>query len=84
MAAVGLTSFASQVVLWLPLAGMFTGMLSSHTGLMIMAIAWGVIMLFNLVTLPVEYDASRRAKKYLPAMGFIRALGIAPAFLALR
>src|ERR1700738_2016417 len=72
MAAVGLTSFASQAVLWLPLVGMFTGILSGRTGLMIMAIAWGVIMLFNLVTLPVEYDASCRAKKVLPAMGFIR------------
>src|SRR4029077_15899113 len=72
MAAVGLTSFASQAVLWLPLVGMFTGILSGRTGLMIIAIAWGVIMLFNLVTLPVEYDASRRAKKVLPAMGFIR------------
>jgi uncharacterized protein len=29
-------------------------------------------MLFNLVTLPVEYDATRRAKKVLPEMGFIR------------
>ena len=31
------------------------------TGAAIMAAAWGVIMLFNLVTLPVEFDASRRA-----------------------
>ena len=69
MAAVELTSFASQAVLWLPLVGMFTGILSGRTGLMIMAIAWGVIMLFNLVTLPVEYDASRRAKKVLPQWG---------------
>jgi Zn-dependent membrane protease YugP len=71
MAAVGLTGFASQVVLWLPLLGMFTGFVSSHTGLMIMALAWGMIMLFNLITLPVEFDASRRAKQMLPAMGFI-------------
>jgi Zn-dependent membrane protease YugP len=34
--------------------------------------AWGVIMLFNLVTLPVEFDASNRAKKKLIEMGFIR------------
>ena len=36
-----------------------------------MAAAWGVIMLFNLVTLPVEFDASRRAKAVLADFGFI-------------
>jgi Zn-dependent membrane protease YugP len=72
MAAVGLTSFASQLVMWLPLVGMFTGLLSSRTGLLIMALGWGIIMLFNLITLPVEFDASRRAKQLLPAMGFIQ------------
>src|SRR4051794_27115924 len=72
MAAVGLTSFASQVVMWLPLLGMFTGLLSTYTGPTIMAIAWGIIMLFNLITLPVEFDASRRAKQLLPTMGLIR------------
>ncbi|HEU4679535.1 MAG TPA: zinc metallopeptidase, partial [Terrimicrobiaceae bacterium] len=64
--------FASQIVMWLPLIGMFTGLLSSYTGLMVMAISWGVIMAFNLVTLPVEFDASRRAKLILGQMGFIR------------
>ena len=38
---------------------------------MIMAAAWGVIMVFNLVTLPVEFDASRRATEVLSGMGFI-------------
>lgn len=72
MAAVGLTSFASQLVMWLPLVGMFTGLLSTRTGLLIMALGWGILMLFNLITLPVEFDASRRAKRLLPAMGFIQ------------
>ncbi|HET7237433.1 MAG TPA: zinc metallopeptidase [Terrimicrobiaceae bacterium] len=72
MAAVGVTSFASQIVMWLPLIGMFTGLLSSYTGLMVMAVSWGVIMAFNLVTLPVEFDASRRAKLILGQMGFIK------------
>lgn len=71
MAAVGATSFASQVVMWLPLLGMMTGLLSGYTGLTIMAVAWGVIMLFNLITLPVEFDASRRAKEILSGMGFV-------------
>ena len=71
MAAVGLTAFASQLVMWLPLLGMFTGLLSTYTGLTIMAVSWGVIMAFNLVTLPVEFDASRRAKQILLRGGFV-------------
>ncbi len=73
MAAVGVTSFASQLVMWIPLLGMFTGLLAAKTGLLIMAVAWGIMMLFNLVTLPVEFDASRRAKLVLGKMGFIQA-----------
>jgi hypothetical protein len=73
MAAVGVTHFASQMVLWIPLLGMFTGLLAAKTGLAFMAAGWGVLMLFNLVTLPVEFDASRRAKLLLGQMGFIQA-----------
>lgn len=72
MAAVGVTSFASQIVLWVPLLGMFTGLLATQTGLLIMAAAWGVMMLFNLITLPVEFDASRRAGVALTRHGFIQ------------
>ena len=71
MAAVGATNYASQVVMWLPLIGIFTSLISPYTGGMIMAAAWGVIMVFNLVTLPVEFDASRRATAILGGMGFI-------------
>ncbi len=80
MAAVGTTNFASQIVMWLPLLGMMTGLIRGQTGMMIMAMAWGVIMMFNLVTLPVEFDASRRAKAILSGMGFVgtpeEALGV--------
>jgi len=71
MAAVGVTTYANQVVMWLPLIGMFTGLIQPLTGALVMAVAWGVIMLFNLVTLPVEFDASRRAKLVLSETGFI-------------
>ena len=70
MAAVGITGFASQLVLWIPLLGMFTGLLAAKTGLVIMAAAWGVLMVFNLITLPVEFDASRRARLMLQPVGF--------------
>jgi len=72
MMAVGVTSFASQLVMWIPLIGMFTGLLAPKVGLLIMAVAWGILMAFNLITLPVEFDASRRAKLVLANMGFIQ------------
>lgn len=71
MAAVGATNFASQIVTWLPILGIATGFLATSTGLTIMAAAWGLIMAFNLVTLPVEFDASRRAKVMLMRLGFV-------------
>ncbi|GDY21059.1 hypothetical protein LBMAG56_24050 [Verrucomicrobiota bacterium] len=71
MAAVGITTYANYVVMLLPLLGLFTGLITPLTGAVIMAGAWGVIMLFNLVTLPVEFDASRRAKTVLADFGFI-------------
>lgn len=69
MAAVGITNVASQVVMWLPIiGGLFMGM---KPGLMIsiMAIGWGVMMLFQLITLPVEFDATARAKRILAETG---------------
>src|SRR6187401_547476 len=71
MAAVGATNFASQIAMWLPLIGIFTGILSPYMAAWILSAAWGVIMLFNLITLPVEFDASNRAKQILGGMGFI-------------
>src|SRR4051812_29594494 len=72
MAAVGVTNVASQLVMWIPLLGMFTGLLAAKTGFLVMAVAWGILMAFNLITLPVEFDASRRARLVLGQMGFIR------------
>lgn len=71
MAAVGITTYANYVVMFLPFLGIFTGVIAPLTGALVMACAWGVIMLFNLVTLPVEFDASRRAKAVLADFGFI-------------
>ncbi len=73
MAAVGATTYASQIVMWLPVLGIFTGLIAPMTGAAIMAACWGVIMVFNLVTLPVEFDASRRAKAVLLKMGMINS-----------
>ena len=71
MAAVGITTYANYVVMLLPLLGIATGFLTPVLGVTILAVAWGIIMLFNLVTLPVEFDASRRAKAVLAEFGYI-------------
>ena len=72
MAMVKVQGIASQTVMWLPMIGMFTGLLSPKLMIPIIAMGWGVIMLFNLITLPVEFDASNRAGKVLTGMGIIR------------
>ena len=46
--------------------------LAAKIGFLLMAVAWGILMAFNLITLPVEFDASRRAKAVLGQLGFIR------------
>jgi len=71
MAAVGVTTYANQVVMWLPILGVVTGLLQPLVAVWILALAWGVIMLFNLVTLPVEFDASRRARNVLRNLNLI-------------
>jgi uncharacterized protein len=71
MASVGLTMFAGQIVLWL-LLGMFTGFLNTGMALILVASAWGILMLFNLITLPVEFDASARARLVLRETGLVR------------
>ena len=72
MAAVGATNYASTIVGILPWLGMLGGFFRGPTAFTIMAACWGVIMAFNLVTLPVEFDASNRAKVILGQMGFIQ------------
>jgi Zn-dependent membrane protease YugP len=71
MAAVNVTTFANQIIMWVPILGIFSGLLKPYTAAAVMAAAWGIIMAFNLITLPVEFDASSRAKVILQDMGFI-------------
>jgi len=70
MASVNLVGFASQAVWILPMVGWFTHLLAPM--FMLLCFAWAIIMLFNLVTLPVEFDASARAKRVLAEMGLMR------------
>lgn len=70
-AAVGITNVASSMVMILPLVGMFFGFVNIQALLVILALGWGIIMGFNLITLPVEFDASARAKQMLTETGLI-------------
>ena len=65
MAAVGITTCTNYVVMFPPFLGIMTGLIQPLSVAAVMAVAWGVIILFNLVALPVEFDASRRAKTLL-------------------
>jgi Zn-dependent membrane protease YugP len=74
MAAVGVTTIANQIVMWLPLLGLVTGFVNTSTAMMLVAAGWGVIMLFNLITLPVEFDASHRAALALRNSGVVSTM----------
>ncbi|HEY0792330.1 MAG TPA: zinc metallopeptidase [Chthoniobacterales bacterium] len=70
LASTNMVGFANMAVGILPIFGILTGLLRPM--LLILCLGWGVIMLFNLITLPVEYDASARAKRVLREMGFVQ------------
>lgn len=68
MAAVGITTIAGQII---PIVGMIGFYAAPKIALPIMALAFGVVMLFQLITLPVEFDATARAKKILANIGAV-------------
>ena len=63
-------AFSSSLWMWLLLAGIFLNLV----GLALVAIAlYAVAVLFHFVTLPVEFDASRRARAQLQNLGLVTA-----------
>ena len=61
-------SFASNIWFLFLIGGIFFQI----TGFILLAVAlYSVAVLFQIVTLPVEFDASRRAKAQLTSMGFV-------------
>lgn len=63
-------AFASNAWLFILLIGAFAG----AVGLVQFAIVlFAVVVVFQLVTLPVEFDASRRAKQQLADLGLVSA-----------
>ena len=69
MALVPVTQFASMAYTGILLMGIFLGLMK--IALPIIIAIFAVITLFQLVTLPVEFDASRRAKEQLFRLGLV-------------
>jgi uncharacterized protein len=70
MALVPVTQITSQILPFIMIGGFFFGGLGGVM-LDIGIICYAVLTLFHLVTLPVEFDASRRARVELAGLGII-------------
>ena len=69
MTIVPVTMVASQMLPFVIFGGLFFGI----TGLITLGIyCYAILLAFQLITLPVEFDASRRAKIILRQMGIIQ------------
>lgn len=71
MAIVPATTIVSQILPFVLLGSFFISGMGMKM-LMIAAICYAVMGVFQLITLPVEFDASRRAKVVLQQMNLIR------------
>jgi Zn-dependent membrane protease YugP len=75
---VPITGFASSAVWFILLGGFFLSMLNVISPPVFgkfLGVAVGlfsVVTFFQLITLPVEFDASRRARERLVALGLVR------------
>ncbi len=68
MALVPIMGIATNAAMWIAMAGMFFSIAKlAWAGV----IVFGIILVFQVVTLPVEFDASSRAKKQLLSLGII-------------
>src|SRR4029078_11063822 len=66
-------AFASQAWLCMLMLGLF----AQIAGVMTFAIIlFAVVVLFQLVTLPVEFDASRRAMAKSPDLALVSSVGV--------
>jgi hypothetical protein len=70
MAVVPVTQIASQMLPIVMIGGFWFGIFGL---LKLGVLVYVVLAAFQLITLPVEYDASRRAKIILQQMGIVRA-----------
>ena len=69
-ALVPVVQFSSSIVQWILIAGIL--MIKSFPQLLLIGIIlFAATVVFSFITLPVEYDASRRAKKWLIEKGIV-------------
>ncbi|MEM7143978.1 MAG: zinc metallopeptidase [Verrucomicrobiota bacterium] len=61
--AIRYSQYLTPVIVVLPALMILTKTINSKTGILIIFAGWGAVLAFNLFTLPVEYDASERAKE---------------------
>ncbi len=71
MAVVPTTMIVSKILPFLMIGGFVVPHMFREI-IMIAAICYAVLAVFQLITLPVEFDATRRAKVILQQMGIIR------------
>ncbi|HWB60512.1 MAG TPA: zinc metallopeptidase [Chthoniobacteraceae bacterium] len=72
MTIVPVTQIVSQALPFIIFGGMFLRFLPWTLAIQLGAICYGVLTVFQLITLPVEFDATRRAKIILQQMGIIQ------------
>jgi Zn-dependent membrane protease YugP len=68
MAAVGITTMAGNAS---PFVGMGLAYFAPKIAFPILALCFGIVMVFQLITLPVEFDATARAKHILAHTGAV-------------
>jgi Zn-dependent membrane protease YugP len=71
MAMVPVTQFASVAWMGIFVLGFFVSTALAPKFFAAAVAVFGIMTFFQLVTLPVEYDASRRAKERLTALGLV-------------
>ena len=73
MALVPITGFASQASMFIIMAGVFLHSALGQYLLWAGVSMFALVAFFQLITLPVEYDASSRAKAELNRLGIVRS-----------
>lgn len=72
LSALKLAQVGSGLVLALAGCGLLLHWLTPRIALLLVAAAWGVILILNIMSLPVEFDASARAEEVVRRLGLAR------------
>jgi len=68
----GVTAFASRVLPFVLIGSFFLPFLAANLiGLKVVILCYAIIALFQFITLPVEFDASKRAREQLERLGIV-------------